>query len=119
MGYDIQRFQLVRAADPSGVSGIGIVAEGVRFADGHVALRWVSDHPATSIWATIADLLAVHGHGGATTVRWLDPQPAPGSSDGASPPSPGRHRAERATDSSPISRHPRHRAAGHHADGVP
>jgi hypothetical protein len=68
-------FELVRHADPSGVSGTGVVAYGVQFADGVVALRWSCARPATSIWDNVDDLLSVHGHGGRTVVRWLDAAP--------------------------------------------
>lgn len=71
-----RRFALVRQADPSGVSGTGVVAYGVQFNDAHVVVRWNSDSPSTSLWNSIEDLLAVHGHGGMTTVRWLDDEPA-------------------------------------------
>ncbi|MFW6090600.1 MAG: hypothetical protein ACODAF_01915 [Actinomycetota bacterium] len=67
-----RRFALVRHVDYTGVSGVGVVAHGVAFADGHIALRWCSEHPATSIWGSIDDLLAVHGHGQATSVEWID-----------------------------------------------
>jgi hypothetical protein len=71
-------FQLVRYADVSGVSGTGTVAEGVEWSDGAVALRWLGRWAATSAWEGGLDaVLAVHGHGGATTVRWLSvPLPA-------------------------------------------
>lgn len=82
-----RRFALVRHIDYTGVSGVGVVAYGVVFADGHAVLRWPSDHPATSLWNSLDDLMAVHGHGEATNVEWLDPQSdllgAP-SSDGSS-----------------------------------
>lgn len=68
-----RRFALVRHVDYTGISGVGVVAYGVVFADGHVALRWSSDHPATSLWNRIEDLMAVHGHGEATSIEWLDP----------------------------------------------
>ncbi|PSL02520.1 hypothetical protein CLV30_110175 [Haloactinopolyspora alba] len=67
-----RRFALVRHVDYTGISGIGVVAYGVVFADGHVALRWTSDHPATSLWESLDDVLAIHGHGDATSVEWLD-----------------------------------------------
>jgi hypothetical protein len=67
-----RRFALVRHIDYTGVSGVGVVAYGVVFFDGHVALRWRSDHPATSLWNSIDDLLAVHGHGDGTSVQWID-----------------------------------------------
>lgn len=67
-----RRFALIRHVDYTGVSGIGVVAYGVVFADGQTVLRWCSDHPATSLWNSMDDLLAVHGHGEATSVQWLD-----------------------------------------------
>lgn len=69
------RFELVRHRDVSGVSGTGIVAEGVQFSDGTVTLRWRGKHPSTAMWPSITEVLAVHGHGGATEVRWLDGDP--------------------------------------------
>lgn len=62
----------MRHVDYTGVSGIGIVAYGVAFADGQIVLRWCSTHPATSLWSSIDDLLAVHGHGEATSIEWID-----------------------------------------------
>lgn len=67
------RFQLHRDRDPSGVSGLGVVAEGVIFADGSTVMQWLG--PLGSIVINphgIAAVLAVHGHGGATRVVYLD-----------------------------------------------
>lgn len=68
----MRRFVLVRHQDVSGVSGTGIVAEGVRFSDGVVALRWLRAPHATNIYPSVGQLLAVHGHNGLTELRWLD-----------------------------------------------
>jgi hypothetical protein len=65
-------FELVRYRDPSGVSGTGVVAEGCEFSDGSVALRWRGENPATAVWPNIESVVAVHGHQGATEVRWAD-----------------------------------------------
>ena len=65
-------FELVRFTDVSGVSGTGVVAEGCVFTDGSVALRWHGANPSTAIWPDLESILAVHGHCGATVVRWLD-----------------------------------------------
>ena len=67
-------FELVRYRDPSGVSGTGVVAEGCEFSDGSVALRWRGDNPATAVWPDLDSVLAVHGHQGATEVRWVEGQ---------------------------------------------
>ena len=66
-------FVLIRDEDVTGVSGTGTVAEGVQFVDGHVAMRWiVVEHRSVSVWQSIEDAIAVHGHNGATRVQWLD-----------------------------------------------
>lgn len=70
-------FELVRYRDPSGVSGTGVVAEGCEFTDGSVALRWRGDNPATAVWPNVESILAVHGHHGATEIRWTDSSPRP------------------------------------------
>ncbi|HYU84632.1 MAG TPA: hypothetical protein VEK80_07480 [Kribbellaceae bacterium] len=67
-----QTFELVRYEDVSGVSGTGTVAEGCRFSDGSVALRWRGPNASTAIWPDIDAVIAVHGHCGATVVRWID-----------------------------------------------
>ncbi|WP_238152929.1 hypothetical protein [Kribbella speibonae] len=68
-----RRFELVRHRDVSGVSGTGVVAEGVEWSDGTVALRWGGHYPTTTVWQDgIRALLSVHGHNGATTIHWLD-----------------------------------------------
>jgi hypothetical protein len=67
-----RRFVLIRHHDISGVSGTGVVAEGILFRDGAVALHWLGDHPSTTAWPSLDDVLAVHGHSGATVIRWLD-----------------------------------------------
>lgn len=68
-------FQLYRHIDISYVSGVGVVAWGVQFPDGSVAVRWHGDYPSTVAWNSIADAIAVHGHSGATEVRWIDSLP--------------------------------------------
>lgn len=66
-------FVLERDTDVTGVSGTGIVAEGVCFSDGVVALRWTSDWPTSVVFHErgMDSVEAVHGHGGATRVIWL------------------------------------------------
>jgi hypothetical protein len=66
-------FQLLRHVDVSGVSGTGVVAEGVEWTDGTVALHWGGRYPTTTVWQDGIDaLLTIHGHNGATTIQWLD-----------------------------------------------
>ena len=68
----IARFVLDRAEDHSGISGTGIVAEGVMFSDGTSVLRWVVGLRSTAVYNSMDDLVAIHGHNGSTQVRWLD-----------------------------------------------
>lgn len=69
---DHRRFYLKRLADVSGVSGVGRVADGVQWTDGQVTLHWRGARPSTSVWASMGDMLDIHGHGGSTVVEWLD-----------------------------------------------
>ncbi len=68
----MRRFQLHRIEDASGVSGTGVVAQGIEFDDGHCAMRWLTATASTAFYATVADLETIHGHEGRTKVVWLD-----------------------------------------------
>lgn len=65
-------FWLVRDEDVSGVSGTGIVATGVEFPDGVVALRWKGDWPTSVVFHErgIASVIEIHGHKGRTHIEW-------------------------------------------------
>ena len=73
MKEKFSRFILMRTEDETGVSGEGIVAEGVQFANGKVVINWLTDTSSTTVFDSIEDVLAVHGHGGKTQVIWLEP----------------------------------------------
>lgn len=69
----MRQFQLHRDIDETGVSGTGIVAEGVEFSDGPVAVRWiVGTHRSVSVWENIEAVRDVHGHNGCTRIVWID-----------------------------------------------
>jgi hypothetical protein len=68
----IRRFVLNRSEDLSGTSGVGVVAEGVRFSDGVVALHWITTLRSTAVYNSVDELVAIHGHDGATQVVWAD-----------------------------------------------
>jgi hypothetical protein len=68
-----RRFQLIRREDETGISGTGVVAYGVAFPDGRAVLRWDTKVNSTVLYESLADLEAIHGHGGKTVVHWLDP----------------------------------------------
>ena len=63
-------FQLERTEDISGISGIGVIAEGVEFPDGTVVLWWFN-FSSLGIFRSIHLVDKIHGHDGRTTVRWL------------------------------------------------
>ena len=67
-----RRFQLERDVDVSGVSGTGVVADGVAFSDGTVVIHWRGVRQSTVVWPAIEDVGAIHGHGGATRIVWID-----------------------------------------------
>jgi len=69
----MRTFELHRDEDETGISGTGVVAEGIQFSDGQVALRWqVGDHRSTVVWDDVADVIAIHGHNGKTRIVWAD-----------------------------------------------
>lgn len=67
-------FNLVRYDDVSGISGTGIVAQGVQFRDGQVAVQWCCPGLPRScaVWDSLEDMLVIHGHRGRTVVKWAD-----------------------------------------------
>ena len=65
-------FHLFRQHDVSGVSGIGVVAEGVELTNGFVVMTWLTTHHSIVIYPNIKELEAIHGHEGSTKVVWLD-----------------------------------------------
>ncbi|QIM19888.1 hypothetical protein G7075_00050 [Phycicoccus sp. HDW14] len=72
MTQTTRRFQLQRDHDVSGISGTGIVAEGVEFSDGVAVVRWLGEHRSTVVWPSIDSVRHIHGHGGATRVVFVD-----------------------------------------------
>jgi hypothetical protein len=74
--HNAKRFQLVRNVDVTGVSGTGVVADGVLWPDGTVTIRWRGDRPSTVNWGHLDHAVAVHGHGGQTRIAWLDVYPS-------------------------------------------
>jgi hypothetical protein len=64
-------FHLLRHQDASGVSGTGVVAEGVEFSDGSICLKWTTKLNCTGLYRSVHELIAIHGHGGKTEVVWI------------------------------------------------
>lgn len=72
-GLPMRRFHLVRKEDLSGVSGTGVVAEGIEFDNGSVAMCWLTKYHIIETAPNVHTIEAVHGHGGRTYVEFLDP----------------------------------------------
>lgn len=88
----MRMFYLVRKEDPTGISGTGVVAEGIEFSDRTVALRWVASvsdeawekgvRPTTVFHENIKSVEALHGHGGHTVVEFTESDLSTSSVDG-------------------------------------
>lgn len=70
----MRRFHFLRLEDASGISGCGVVAEGVIFSNGKVALEWLSNHASINLYDSIDDVEFVHGHEGRTKIIYDDPE---------------------------------------------
>lgn len=68
----MRRFVLMRHEDETGVSGTGVVAEGVEWTDGTVSMRWMGARCSTVYWDNVADAIAIHGHNGKTELKYVD-----------------------------------------------
>ena len=62
-------FYLKREEDESGISGTGRVAQGFVFDNGKVAVTWLSEHPSVTVYDSIGEVHAIHGHGGKTVIE--------------------------------------------------
>jgi hypothetical protein len=73
-----RRFHLERNVDPTGMSGTGHVADGIRWADGTASVIWLSERPSIAFWYRPGDGMTdaewVHTHGGqaGTRIVWDD-----------------------------------------------
>lgn len=72
-----RRFELHRDVDETGVSGTGVVAEGIEFSDGVVCLHWQSQWPSSVVHYErgMESVEHVHGHNGQTRIVVLDGAP--------------------------------------------
>ena len=64
-------FQMYRLEDESGVSGTGLVAEGVQFETGKCVVGWLTDIHSVAIYDRMEDVEYIHGHDGKTKIGWL------------------------------------------------
>ncbi len=68
----MRRFQLHRDEDETGISGTGVVAEGVEFSNGRVSFTWLTYQEATNNYGSMKTVEEIHGHGGKTRVVYVD-----------------------------------------------
>lgn len=66
----MRTFILNRIHDVSGVSGTGVIAEGVVFSGGKTVVCWKTATPSINIYDCVEDVLRIHGHQGATEVQY-------------------------------------------------
>lgn len=59
-----RQFQLVRDEDETGISGTGVVAEGIEFSNGMCAMCWLTAMHSVAVYPNIRQLEAIHGHNG-------------------------------------------------------
>lgn len=64
-------FHLVRTEDYSGVSGTGVVAEGIEFSDGVCVMRWLTETASLGTYDNIDDINTIHGHEGRTRTEYI------------------------------------------------
>lgn len=70
----MRRFELHRFEDETGISGVGVVAEGVELSSGVVVLQWLTEWPTSVVFHDrgVESVEAIHGHNGKTRIVWLD-----------------------------------------------
>lgn len=67
----MRTFNIMRTEDVSGISGTGIVAEGVEFHDGQAAISWFGRYHILEVAVSLDTWLAVHSHDGRTHIEFL------------------------------------------------
>lgn len=64
----MRTFKLVRNEDESGISGTGVVAEGIEFSNGMCAMSWLTNMHSVAVYPNAKQLEAIHGHNGRTAM---------------------------------------------------
>jgi hypothetical protein len=57
---DPQSFRMIRNNDETGISGTGVVLEGIVFSNGKCAVTWLSDAPCVTVWDNFEQFRAKH-----------------------------------------------------------
>ena len=66
----MDNFHLQRLEDETGISGTGIVAEGVQFSNGKCVLTWLTEFSSVGIYDNIDLVDKLHGHNSKTIIVW-------------------------------------------------
>lgn len=66
----MRNFQLNRTEDISGISGVGIVAEGVEFSNGRCVVSWLTKYTSIVVYDNIETVIAIHSHDGGTKIEY-------------------------------------------------
>lgn len=68
----MRRFHLKRLEDETGISGTGIVTDGIEFDDGSVIMKWNTETTSVAVYRNMEDVITIHGHNGKTVVEYSD-----------------------------------------------
>ena len=71
----MKRFYMYRKTDESGVSGTGMVVEGVLLSNTKCIASWRTVHKSVAVYDSLAEMEAIHGHDGSTVMIWVDEEP--------------------------------------------
>jgi len=71
----MRRFYLVRLNDHSGVSGTGVIAEGICFTDWVCHIHWLTEFRSEGRYPNPDEMMKIHGHDGDTILYWVDEIP--------------------------------------------
>lgn len=70
--YEERPFLMQRREDVSGVSGTGLIAHGIRHANGSATVWWLGRWTTETKHTSMESVIGIHGHGGRTEVCWCD-----------------------------------------------
>lgn len=68
----IRRFHIKRDIDVSGISGTGIVADGIQWHDGMCTIHWRGKHPTDNTHLSLQSVMDIHCHEGASKIIFDD-----------------------------------------------